>query len=159
MQEYIHERSAAIVMRGTRLTGGLFLKALRSLSNRVKNPKLHRGKQSLGQLVRHSKTIDSVNINDPGMKLFERIARKYHVNYTIRVDKTAAKGAPKKYIMLFHADQRELINTAFKEFTAKMMHRKQTKSRPSILRQLEYYKRVAQTLLRNIRNKTQEKSR
>lgn len=159
MQEYVQERSVALIMRGTRLTGGLFQKTISALHNRIKNPKLHRGKQSLGHLVRHGKTVNSMDINDPGMKLFDRVARKHHVNYTIQVDKTAVKGNQKKYILFFHADQAELINRAFSEFTAKMLQKKKSKFRPSVLRQLQYYKRVAKVLMRNIRNKQQEKAR
>lgn len=148
MQEYVQEKSVAITVQGAKLTGRLLFRSLRAIwrlngkiihgaHQKIKNPQLKVGKQSVKQLTRHNRAVSSMTLNDSGLRLFKRITKKYHVNFAIRRDKTAT-GPIKKWTIFFQADHADLINSAFSEFTAKMLKRTRAKAhpRPSVLAQL-----------------------
>lgn len=164
MQEYVQEKSVAIVMTGTRLTGRLMFKAVKgllSIPGRRKRT-LHHGKQSLKQLQKHGKGISTADVAyDGGMRLFRKTMRKYHINYTLQRDKTVT-GPKKKWILYFHGDSPDVVNQALKDFTAQMLARGKTQksanARPSIRRMLEHFKSVVKSMSKD-RVRKQERSR
>lgn len=172
MQEHIQQRTVAVTVQAARFSGKILFKIARFLLGlpfrlikkgirNQANPKLHTQKQSLKNLLKHNKTVNSMDLNDPEIKLFNRIARKYRVNYSVLESKSANKSGLKSYTIVFHADHADLMKATFKEYMAAVMLNKAKQAVPkvSILQRLEHFKSITQNLLKNIRSKHQEKSR
>ena len=84
---------------------------------------------------------------DSNIKSFERVARKYNVDFAVKKDKTME---PPKYLVFFKGKDADVIAQAFKEFV-KVNEKKQ--QRPSLRQKLKgLQKMIAQ-------NKNRERSR
>lgn len=94
------------------------------------SPVTHRGKQTLKQLTAQGQDITNIELTDPAIRQFERIARKYGVDYAIKKDRSES---PPKYMIFFKARDTGAINAAFKEYTNK---RVKDASRTSVLDKL-----------------------
>ena len=69
--------------------------------------------------------------NDPHIRNFEKIARKYGVDYAIKKVKTEGKS---KYVIFFKARDADALTQAFTEYTRKSAEREK---KPSVLRKLQ----------------------
>lgn len=92
------------------------------------------GKQSVKQLVGQDQGVANIEITDKNIKDFERIARKYGVDFALKKDKT---GEIPKYLVFFKARDGDALTQAFKEYTAKSDRKKE---RPSVLKKLRKFK-------------------
>ncbi len=89
----------------------------------------------------------SIEVTDDNIKAFERVARKYNVDFAVKRDKTTE---PPKYLVFFKGKDADVIAQAFKEFV-KVNEKKQ--QRPSLRQKLKgLQKMIAQ-------NKNRERSR
>ena len=134
MQEEIEQKSAALMINGTKFSlRTLKSAALRLLAHR-QNPSApsvkHRGKQTVSQLVGQNQGVSNIEITDSNIKAFERVARKYGVDYAVKKDHSVS---PPKYLVFFKARDTDAQTSAFTEFTAKQV---QQKSKPSIVAQI-----------------------
>ena len=75
------------------------------------------GKQSVKQLVGQNQGVSNIEITDKNIKDFERIARKYGVDFALKKDKT---GDIPKYLVFFKARDADALTAAFKEYTPKV---------------------------------------
>ena len=55
------------------------------------SPVIPHGKQTVKQLIGQNQGVSTVESNDPDIKAFDRIARKYGVDYAIKKIKTPDK--------------------------------------------------------------------
>ena len=94
------------------------------------------GKQSVKQLVGQNQGVSNIEITDKNIKDFERIARKYGVDFALKKDKT---GDIPKYLVFFKARDADALTAGFKEYTAKTDRKKE---RPSVLKKLRKFKEV-----------------
>ena len=134
MQEEIEQKSATLMINGTKFSlRTLKSAALRLLAHR-QNPSApgvkHRGKQTVRQLVGQNQGVSNIEITDSNIKAFERVARKYGVDYAVKKDHSVS---PPKYLVFFKARDTDALTSAFTEFTAKQV---QQKSKPSIVAQI-----------------------
>ena len=88
------------------------------------------GKQTVKELVGQNQGVSNIEITDKNIKDFERVARKYGVDYALKKDRSGDKPT---YLVFFKARDADALTAAFKEYTAKTDRRKE---RPSILEQL-----------------------
>jgi len=95
------------------------------------------GKQSVKQLVGQNQGVTNIEITDKNIKDFERIARKYGVDFALKKDKT---GDIPKYLVFFKARDADALTQAFKEYTAKTDRKK---DRLSVLHKLRRFKEQA----------------
>lgn len=95
------------------------------------------GKQSVKKLVGQDQGVANIEITDKNIKDFERIARKYGVDFALKKDKT---GDIPKYLVFFKARDADALTAAFKEYTAKSDRKKE---RSSVLKKLRRFKKVA----------------
>ena len=86
------------------------------------------------QLVGQNQGVSNIEITDRNIKDFERIARKYGVDFALKKDKT---GEIPKYLVFFKARDADALTAAFKEYTAKTDRKKE---RPSVLQKLRKFK-------------------
>ena len=88
MQEEVENRTLTLVVSGTKFTGRLFKAAITKYLAHRKEKKLQKqksrdtpviphGKQTVKQLIGQNQGVSNIEITDPSIKEFEKIARKY----------------------------------------------------------------------------------
>lgn len=142
MQEEVEQRTLTLVISTTKLTANVLKTAIsKYLAYRKEKarqgPVKPCGKQSVKQLVGQDQGITNIEITDKNIKDFERIARKYGVDFALKKDKT---GDIPKYLVFFKARDGDALTAAFKEYTAKTDRKK---TRPSVLKKLRKFKDMA----------------
>ena len=134
MQEEVESKTLALIVSGTKLTGRMIQSAVRQyLSHReAAKPRDSppRGKQTVKQLLGQDQGASSIELTDPSIHQFERIARKYQVDYAVRHDKS---GDPPKYLIFFKARDADVLTAALNEYAGRKV--KQL-SKPSVLEKL-----------------------
>ena len=71
------------------------------------------GKMSVKKLVGQGMGASSIEVTDNNIKSFERVTRKYNVDFAVKKDKTVE---PPKYMVFFKGKDADVITQAFKEF-------------------------------------------
>lgn len=158
MQEQINEKSVSLIIRGTKLTGTMLAKSINKiLLERKKQPKLYQGKQSVKNLVKQGAGVSNIEITDKNIKSFERVARKYGIDFALKKDKTVS---PPKWLVFFKARDTDALTAAFKEYSAKTLKKSARKSRPSVLNLIKKMKNLSQSLYADkVKNKNKERER
>lgn len=150
MQEDIERRTVAVSVNAAKLTGRTLAKALagvvRKIQKDYRKAQTPQGRQSVKKLMNHRVSTNALPL-DGETKLFDRVARKYNVDYAFH------KTGPKNYLLFFKAGQADAITTAFSEYTKLVMDRGKNK-RPSILKQLKQFEDRAR-----LRHREQERKR
>ena len=133
MQEDIERRTVALSVNATKLTGRALAKvlaaALRKIQKDYQKAQTPQGKQSVKKLMNHGASTKSLDLSGD-TKLFDRVARKYNVDYAFH------KTGPSKYLLFFKAGQADAITACFGEYTKLVLNRGKSK-RHSILEQLK----------------------
>ena len=62
------------------------------------------------------RAISNIEITDPSIKEFEKIARKYGVDYAVKKDRSSS---PPKYLIFFKGRDADALTAAFTEYTSK----------------------------------------
>lgn len=137
MQDEVRDKSVALVIRvgknGGKLTADLLKWAIRQYQRQANEPQ--HGKQSVKSLVGQGDGVQNIEITDKNIKSFERVARKYGVDFALKKD--PAQG---RYLVFFKARDADALNAAFAEYTAKTLNRQRGK--PSIKKQLSHFKQL-----------------
>ena len=105
-----------------------------------------KGKQPVKKLVRSGAKLENVAVNDNNIKSFERIARKYGIDYSLRKDSSEN---PPKYYIFFKANDSKVMNAAFSEYTRRSA---ELEDKPSVREKLK-------TIGEHVKVKTQERTR
>ncbi len=136
MQEEVESRTLTLAINGTKFTGRMLKAAVAKFMAYRRNRKtakayVHpKGKQTVKQLTQQGQGVNTMEIDDANLRQFERIARKYGVDYAVRRDKSSE---PPRFLLFFKGRDADAINAAFKEF----LSTKERKSeRPSVLQKL-----------------------
>ena len=103
------------------------------------SPVIPHGKQTVKQLIGQNQGVSTVESNDPDIKAFDRIARKYGVDYAVKKVKTIDKP---KYVIFFKARDADALKQALTEYADKVTTQKERK--PSVLQKLRDYVAVVQ---------------
>ena len=142
MQEEVEQRTVTLAVSTTKMTANVLKQAIsKYLAYRKEKvragPVKPCGKQSVKQLVGQNQGVSNIEITDKNIKDFERIARKYGVDFALKKAKT---GEIPKYLVFFKARDADALTAAFKEYTAKTDRKKE---RPSVLKKLRKFKEQA----------------
>ena len=134
MQEEVDSKTVALVINSAKLTGRLFIAAIRKFLeyNKNKNAVIPHGKQTVKQLIGQNQGVTTFESNDIDVKGFERYARKYGVDYAIK--KVRDDTGKAKFIVFFKGRDKDAIDTAMKEYVAKAMS---PAKKPSIQKKLQ----------------------
>ena len=150
MQEEVENRTLTLVVNGTKFTGRLLkaaitkymahrkAKKLEKQKNRD-SPVIPKGKQTVKQLIGQNQGVSNIEITDPSIKEFEKIARKYGVDYAVKKDRSAS---PPKYLIFFKARDADALTAAFSEYTQKKVKKADRSERPSVLEKLAQFKEL-----------------
>ncbi len=161
MQEEVENRTLTLIVSGTKFTGRLLKAAIAKYLAHRKEKKLQKkrdtpvkpqGKQTVKQLIGQNQGVSNLEITDPSIKEFERIARKYGVDYAVKKDRSCT---PPKYLIFFKARDADALTAAFTEYTQKKV---QKKDRPSVLETLDKFKALVKNTVME-RSKRKERER
>lgn len=163
VNEEISDKSVRLAISTTKLTARTLCRALSMYLRHHKQKKADRvakddhikGKQSVKQLIGQNQGVSSLPVGETGLKDFERIAKKYGVDFAIVKDKTVT---PTKYMVFFKARDADAIAQVLAEYTAKQM-KKQSQNRPSIVKALKKFKELVANMPKKEHEKKKEKSR
>lgn len=150
MQEEVENRTLTLIVSGTKFTGRLFKAAISKYMAHRREKKLEKqrsrdspvtpkGKQTVKQLIGQNQGVSNIEINDPSIKDFERIARKYGVDYAVKKDRSAS---PPKYLIFFKARDADALTAAFTEYTSQKVKKAEKTERPSVLAKLAQFKEL-----------------
>ena len=153
MQEEMNEKTVSLIIRGTKVTAVILKDAmkmfLRHTSNRVSNSRDGKGisgnqkqalqpgtgdrtgKTSLRKMMKEGSELSNIEITDENIKSFEKIARKYSIQFSLMKDKSRD---PPRYLVFFKAKDIDVMQAAFREYTGTTLNRK---NRPSIRKKLQ----------------------
>ena len=120
MQEEVEQKVVTLIVNCSKLTEQELRKALAKLLEQMKTArhtqKLPQGKMTVKQLAAQNKGMQSIEVSSQALGSFNRIARKYGIDYA----PFKVKGE-NRYLIFFKAPDTDAINAAFKEYTAKVI--------------------------------------
>ena len=132
MQEELEKKTVVVITTGAKLTErllkSLIRKALAEMQRQTQNPKVYRGKQSVKHLLQQGSGASTIEVSR--IRTFERVARKYGVDFAVRKDSAAEKP---RYLIFFKARDADAMTAAFQEYTATVVQREK---KPSVREQL-----------------------
>lgn len=162
MQEDIEMRSVTLTINGTKFSGRMLKNAITKLLAHMKEGRqqhkaqgevIHHGKQSVKQLIGQNQGVQNIEINDRGIKQFERIARKYGVDYAVK----QVKGDKPKFLVFFKARDGDALMAALTEYSQQRIRKADC---PSVIKLLHTMKqRVANRERSPEKNRNREQSR
>ena len=161
MQEEIENRSINLAITTTRLTGHTIVAGIKTYLNhraKAKSQKLAKtsegphGKMTVKELIGKEHGVSSIPLDDSRIRDFERVARKYGVDFAVTKDKTRV---PPKYTIFLKAKDADALTAIVGDYTKKQLRQKE---RPSLLKQLTKLKAIVAALPNKVRNKEQEHS-
>ena len=140
MQEEVTGQAVALIINGAKLSEQVFEKAVQKFLEDTKNkqPKTHRGKQTLKQLAGQNAELANIEISDKNIKAFTHVAKKYHVDFAVKKDTTAEQP---RYLVFFKSRDADAVSAAFREFAARKM---KGEIKPSVREKLAQAKEQAQ---------------
>ena len=163
MQEDIENRSVTLVVSGTKLSGRLIKAAIAKYLAHRKEVKLEKqrtgdvvphGKQSVKELIGQNQGVSNIEINNSNIKDFERVARKYGVDFAIKKDQNVT---PPKYLVFFKAKDADALTAAFTEYSAQKIRHAE---RLSILAVLAKFKAIVKAnTIDRVKNRDKELTR
>ena len=171
MQEEVNEKTVSLCITGGKVTVRLLKQAMmrflaavekekaeKARKQQTKAPpdKEYHGKQSLKKLTQQNIQLSNIEITDGNIKTFERVARKYGVDFALKKDTTSQ---PPRYLVFFKSRDADALTAAFAEYSGKVVKR-QSQEKPSVRRQLTQLQEVVRKMAQSLsRNKQQEVAR
>lgn len=147
MQEELEQKTVAIAVTSVKLTGRVLAKSLAAAVRQMRKP--IQGKQTVKQLARQNAGMTNIEITDGNIKSFERVARKYGVDFALKKD----NGSPPRWLVFFKARDTDALTAAFTEFSRNTLKRAE---RPSVRETMRKFKELVKTA---VIDRTKDKQR
>ena len=127
MQEEVNQKTVALSIRTTKLTGKVLAAALgkvaRALQKHHRKALTPQGRQSVKKLMNHYGGKSAMPyVGAP--KDFDWIAKEFHVDYAFH------KVSPGHYLLFFKANQADAITAAFQKYSAKVLNNPHSSGMP-----------------------------
>lgn len=114
MQEEVENRTVNLAITTTRLTVRTIIAGIRKFlqyqekkkAQKVRDPAVH-GKQSVKKLLGQNQGAANAEIEKEGIKDFERLAKKYGVDFAVRKDKSVD---PPRYFVFVRAKDSDALD-------------------------------------------------
>ena len=135
MQEEVENRTVSLAIRSSKLTADVLKKAItkylayRKEKTKAKAVMKPTGKQTVKELIGQNQGVSNIEITEKNIKGFDRVARKYGVDYAVKKD---TSGEIPKYLVFFKARDADALTAAFTEFASKEKNRE----KPSVIKHL-----------------------
>ena len=149
-----------MVINGTKLTGRMFKAAIAKYLAHRKEVKAQKardgpvkpcGKQTVKELIGQDQGVSNIEVTDPSIRQFDRVARKYGVDYAIKRDKDHD---PPRFLIFFKSRDADAITAAFTEYSNQKVKKA---SRPSVLQKLAQFKDTVRDTGEKIKKKVLER--
>lgn len=145
MQEEISQRSVTLIVQTGKMTGKVFLQAIQKYLDILKQQRelkarekqfhpAYQGRMTIRQLMKERSGLSNIEIHDEHIHNFERIARRYGIEYAIKKERN--REAP-HYLIFFRSRDTDVLQTAFNEFVKKRL---KIQERPSLREKLQKLK-------------------
>ena len=152
MQEEVENRTVNLAISTTKLTGRTIIAGIRKyLQHREKvkmkkarDPAVH-GKQSVKQLLGQNQGATNVEIDKESIRDFEKLAKKYGVDFAVRKDKS---------LVFVRSKDADALDAICKEHQARALTKNE---KPSVLAQLKKFKEIVAAIPKKVREKKQER--
>lgn len=161
MQEEVQNKTITLAINTSKLTARELKQALERFLAYQKNRHNGKaqtkdvipcGKQTVKQLAAQNQGMTNIEITDKNIRTFDRVARKYGVDYAVKKDKTVE---PPKYYVFFKAKDTDALTAAFKDYTRKSVKAKERKD--SVLDELSTAKQAIKDLPTKVKHKELER--
>ena len=135
MQEEVENGTVSLAIRSSKLTADVLKKAItkylayRKEKSKAKAVMKPTGKQTVKELIGQNQGVSNIEITEKNIKGFDRVARKYGVDYAVKKD---TSGEIPKYLVFFKARDADALTAAFTEFASKEKNRE----KPSVIKHL-----------------------
>lgn len=135
MQEEVEQKTVTLIINTSKLTEQTLQKGIAKLLERQKENRANpHGKMSVKKLAEQNRGMQSVEVTDKNIGSFNRIARKYGIDFA----PFKVKGQ-NKYMVFFKGQDQDAMTAAFEAYTAKVM---QKDKKPSVLAKLAKFKEL-----------------
>ena len=168
MQEEVNEKTIALCIRGGKISAEILKAALVKLMREMERSRqksaqkslemtsedtdiIKHGKQSIDSMMKDGSQLTNIEITDHNIRSFEKVARKYSIDYSLKKDKSTE---PPRYLVFFRAKDADVMTAAFKEYTGVTL---QKGKKPSIRKRLQ--KAIERAAKHRERVKTKQKDR
>ena len=133
MQEDIDSRTLTLIINSGKLTERVLkqaiVKSFGLVRQRTAQP---RGKMTVKKLAAQNKGMQSIEITDANIGSFNRVARKYGIDFA----PFKVKGE-ERWLVFFKAPDTDAMTAAFQEYTSRELNRSKRPSVREKLRQLQ----------------------
>ena len=154
----VNREVATIMFKAVKLTGKALADAMGEFMNNEKAKRLNAkngingpsGKMTFEELMKQKQGAVNIEIPKDGVGDFVKIAKKYHIDFAIKKDKSTV---PPTYMCFFKARDQDVMQEAFKEF---MRMQQKKRDRPSFKEIIESIKKQ---LEEQRKNRSQNKSK
>ena len=147
MQDEVNEKTVSLCIRCGKVTANLLKAAMKKALGKMeqekqklkgqkqpkqdKEDKTYKGKQSMDKLMKQNVQLSNIEITDGNIKSFERVAKKYSIDFSLKKDVNAD---PPRYYVFFKARDADVMTAAFKEYTGQSLNKDK---KPSVRKKLQ----------------------
>ena len=147
MQDEVNEKTVSLSIRCGKVTANLLKAAMKKALVKMeqekqklkgqkqpkqdKEDKTYKGKQSMDKLMKQNVQLSNIEITDGNIKSFERVAKKYSIDFSLKKDVNAD---PPRYYVFFKARDADVMTAAFKEYTGQSLNKDK---KPSVRKKLQ----------------------
>ena len=147
MQDEVNEKTVSLCIRCGKVTANLLKAAMKKALTKMeqekqklqgqkqpkqdKEDKTYKGKQSMDKLMKQKVQLSNIEITDGNIKSFERVAKKYSIDFSLKKDVNAD---PPRYYVFFKARDADVMTAAFKEYTGQSLNKDK---KPSVRKKLQ----------------------
>ncbi len=147
MQDEVNEKTVSLCIRCGKVTANLLKAAMKKTLVKMeqekqklqgqkqpkqdKEDKTYKGKQSMDKLMKQNVQLSNIEITDGNIKSFERVAKKYSIDFSLKKDVNAD---PPRYYVFFKARDADVMTAAFKEYTGQSLNKDK---KPSVRKKLQ----------------------
>ena len=159
MQEEIEEKTVRFANTTTKLSVRTIIAGVKAYLRHRQKKQLAaidehiQGKQSIDELIKQNQGVTSMVVGDEGLRTFERIAKKYGVDFAVMKD-TSEK--PPVFTAFFKSRDTDAMEAVVNEYSKKMVKKQE---RPSVLAKLRKFIEIAKKQPNKAKNRTQEMAR
>ena len=141
MQEEVDEKTVALVINGGKISGRILKAALEKMVHGIEEKRRltgseteaqrkekhakkaaqkevkkanKPGRRTLKSMMESGSELSNIEITDNNIRSFEKVARKYRIQYSLKKDKSKE---PPQYLVFFRAKDEAVMTAAFKEYT------------------------------------------
>ena len=140
MQEEVNEKTISLCIKGGKITAQILkvalIKLLAEMDKKKQQAKGEKsqckktGRQSIKSLQKSGAQITNIVVTDNNIKSFDRVARKWNVDYAFY------KTGSDNYLLFFKAGQADAMTACFSEYSRKVLNKSKS-SRIPIREQLK----------------------